>query len=48
MADIDLIHLNFNPQTLFVMNVALGLVMFGVSLEIEPSDFEEALRTPWR
>ena len=46
MADIDLIHLNFDPQTLFAMNVVLGLVMFGVSLEIEPDDFKEALRTP--
>ena len=46
MTDIDLIHLNFNPQTLFILNCVLGLVMFGVSLELKPADFREALRTP--
>jgi len=46
VADIDLVRLNFDPQTLLLMNVVLGLVMFGVSLEIESDDFKEALRTP--
>ena len=46
MTDIDLIRLNFNPQTLFILNCVLGLVMFGVSLELKPADFREALRTP--
>ena len=46
MTDIDLIRLNFNPQTLFILNCVLGLVMFGVSLELKPADFKEALRTP--
>jgi len=46
MTDIDLIRLNFNPQTLFLLNCVLGFVMFGVSLELKPEDFKEALRTP--
>lgn len=46
MSDIDLVRLNFNPQTLFVLNCVLGFVMFGVSLELKASDFREALRTP--
>ena len=46
MTDIDLVRLNFNPQTLFLLNVVLGFVMFGVSLELKPADFKEALRTP--
>jgi BASS family bile acid:Na+ symporter len=46
MTDIDLIHLNFNPQTLFILNCVLGFIMFGVSLELKPADFKEALRTP--
>jgi BASS family bile acid:Na+ symporter len=46
MTDIDLIRLNFNPQTLFILNCVLGFVMFGVSLELKPADFKEALRTP--
>ena len=46
MTDIDLIRLNFNPQTLLLLNFVLGFVMFGVSLELKPADFREALRTP--
>jgi bile acid:Na+ symporter, BASS family len=46
MADIDLVRLNFNPQTLFLLNCVLGFVMFGVSLELKADDFRAALRTP--
>ena len=46
MGDIDLVRLNFNPQTLLLLNVVLGLVMFGVSLELKAEDFSEALRRP--
>jgi len=46
MTDIDLVRLNFNPQSLFALNVILGFVMFGVSLDLKPEDFKEALRTP--
>ena len=43
MSDIDLVRLNFNPQTLLALNLILGLVMFGVSLELRPADFRAAL-----
>jgi BASS family bile acid:Na+ symporter len=46
MSEIDLVRLNFNPQTLLALNVVLGLVMFGVSLELKPADFKAALATP--
>lgn len=46
MADIDLVRLNFNPQTLFLLNCVLGFVMFGVSLELKAEDFREALKKP--
>jgi len=46
MADIDAVRLNFNPQTLLVLNVVLGLVMYGVSLELKAEDFRAALATP--
>jgi bile acid:Na+ symporter, BASS family len=46
MNDIDLVRLNFNPQTLFLLNCVLGFVMFGVSLELKAEDFREAVRTP--
>ncbi|MCR6736780.1 MAG: hypothetical protein NVV83_23035 [Afipia sp.] len=46
MTDIDLVRLNFNPQTLFLLNCVLGFVMFGVSLELKAEDFKAALKTP--
>jgi bile acid:Na+ symporter, BASS family len=46
MPDIDAVRLNFNPGTLLLLNVVLGFVMFGVSLELKASDFRQALRTP--
>jgi bile acid:Na+ symporter, BASS family len=46
MTDIDLVRLNFNPLTLLLLNVVLGFVMFGVSLELKAEDFKAALRTP--
>ncbi len=46
MAAIDQVHLSFNPQTLNLLNAVLGLVMFGVALELRVSDFKTALRTP--
>jgi BASS family bile acid:Na+ symporter len=46
MAPIDQVHLNFNPATLGVLNVVLGLVMFGVALELKVEDFRTALKTP--
>ena len=46
MAPIDQVHLSFNPQTLSVLNAVLGLVMFGVALELRVEDFKAALRTP--
>jgi bile acid:Na+ symporter, BASS family len=46
MADIDLVRLNFNPQTLFLLNCVLGFVMFGVSLELKVEDFKAALKVP--
>lgn len=46
MSDVDLVRLNFSPQTLLLLNVVLGLVMFGVSLELKPADFRAALAAP--
>ncbi len=46
MAPIDQVQLSFNPQTLTILNAVLGLVMFGVALELKVEDFRSALRTP--
>ncbi len=44
--DIDAIKLAFNPGTLVFLNIALGLVMFGVALELKAQDFRDALKVP--
>jgi len=46
MAPIDQVQLSFNPQTLTLLNTVLGLVMFGVALELKVDDFRSALKTP--
>src|SRR5512140_1675218 len=46
MAPIDQVQLNFNPATLGLLNAVLGLVMFGVALELKVEDFRNALKTP--
>lgn len=46
MAPIDQVQLSFNPQTLTLLNTVLGLVMFGVALELKVDDFKAAFRTP--
>ncbi len=46
MAPIDQVQLNFNPQTLTLLNAVLGFVMFGVALELKVEDFRAALKTP--
>lgn len=46
LAAIDAVRLNFNPQSLWALNVVIGLVMFGVALELKPRDFSPVLLTP--
>ena len=46
MNDIDLVHVHFNPQSLQLLNVLLGFLMFGVALDIHLSDFKNVLKTP--
>ncbi|HYD75458.1 bile acid:sodium symporter family protein [Ramlibacter sp.] len=46
MLPVDQVQLSFDPQTLRILNAVLGLVMFGVALELKVEDFREALKTP--
>ncbi|MGQ0683135.1 bile acid:sodium symporter family protein [Bradyrhizobium sp.] len=46
MAPIDAVQLSFDPQTLKLLNAVLGLVMFGVALELRVEDFRTALKSP--
>ena len=43
---LDTINLNFNAQGLMVMNIAIGFIMFGVALDIKPSQFKDLLLNP--
>ncbi len=46
MQDIDLIRLNFNPQSLWTLNAIVGFVMFGVALDLRVADFRSTIRSP--
>jgi BASS family bile acid:Na+ symporter len=46
VASIDQVRLNFNPQGLFVINAAIGLMMLGVALELKLNDFKRILVAP--
>ena len=46
IAAIDQVRLNFNPQGLFIINVAIGLMMFGVALELKLEDFKRVVVAP--
>jgi BASS family bile acid:Na+ symporter len=46
LAAIDQAHLNFNPQGLFIINAAIGLMMLGVALELKLDDFKRIFVAP--
>lgn len=46
MHPIDQVQLNFNPTTLSILNVILGFIVFGVSLDIRLSDFKKIASEP--
>jgi len=43
---VDDIHINFNADNLWLVNLTLSLVMFGVALDIKISDFSNLLKSP--
>jgi len=45
-ASINQIRLNFNAQGLFVINAAIGLMMFGVALDLKIDDFKRIIVSP--
>jgi len=45
-AAIDQVRLNFNPQGLFIINAAIGLMMLGVALELKMEDFKRIFIAP--
>lgn len=43
---IDQVHLNFSPESLWLLNICLGFIMFGVALTLEVSDFKRLWKRP--
>ena len=43
---LDTIHLNFTQEGLFVLNLTLAFIMFGVALEIKPEQFKRVALNP--
>lgn len=46
MNEIDLVRLNFNPQSLWALNAIIGLVMFGVALDLKVASFKAVATMP--
>ncbi len=44
--EVDQVRLNFNPSSLFLLNVILGFIMFGISLSLKVQDFRYVLTNP--
>lgn len=44
--DLDSIQLNFSPQDLLFLNLALALIMYGVALDLRFEDFKYLLKNP--
>ncbi len=45
-AAVDAIRLNFRPQDLVAINAVIGLMMFGMSLDLKTEDFKRIVRSP--
>jgi BASS family bile acid:Na+ symporter len=43
---IDAVRINFNTETLWILNIILAFIMFGVALEITLGDFKQLLQNP--
>ncbi len=46
MSPIDQVQLNFNESSLLLLNILIGLIMFGVALDIRGDDFRRVVRDP--
>ncbi|WP_242091580.1 bile acid:sodium symporter family protein [Aestuariivivens sediminicola] len=46
MVELDQVRINFDQTGLWVLNIALAVVMFGVALGITTNDFKQLLKAP--
>lgn len=44
--NIDEIRINFDTESLWILNIAIGIIMFGVALGITSEDFKRLFRKP--
>jgi bile acid:Na+ symporter, BASS family len=44
--DIDAVRLNLNSGSMITLKVIIGIIMFGVALQLKPSDFIQLLKQP--
>jgi BASS family bile acid:Na+ symporter len=43
---IDAVRIDFNTETLWILNLILAFIMFGVALDITVNDFKQLIRNP--
>lgn len=46
MQELDQLQLNFSNDNIWLLNILLSFIMFGVALEIKPSHFKQLIRDP--
>ncbi|MCB0445555.1 MAG: bile acid:sodium symporter family protein [Gelidibacter sp.] len=46
MQPLDQVHIKFDTQALWILNIALAVVMFGVALGISVNDFKQLFKQP--
>lgn len=46
MLELDDVKINFDNQSLWVLNIALAIIMFGVALGIKTDDFKQLFKQP--
>ncbi|HEY5691697.1 MAG TPA: bile acid:sodium symporter family protein, partial [Cyclobacteriaceae bacterium] len=43
---IDSVKLNFSQDSLWVLNICLAIIMFGIALDIQLKDFKKVFASP--
>lgn len=46
MHPVDTLHLRFNPDQMFVLNIAMAFLMFSVALDVRLRDFRQVVQFP--
>ncbi len=46
MNEIDLVRVHFNPNSLMLLNILMGFLMFGIALDIKLADFQRVFQMP--